>query len=133
MSQPDVYFIRFARIETLASIGLHDFEKAARQRLYVSLTLILERPHRLEDAPETVLDYDFAREGILKLVGARHYQLQEALCEDILDLCMAHPLVLGAVVQTDKPDVYADVERVSCRLARLSRGLAGFSWWTIDV
>jgi dihydroneopterin aldolase len=133
MSQPDVYFIKFDRIETPASIGLHAFEKAAPQRLLISLTLILERPQRLEDAPERVLDYDFAHQGVLSLARSGHYLLQEALCENILDHCMAHPLVLGAVVQTSKPDVYADVERVSCRLARLSAGLAGFPWWTIDV
>ena len=132
MSYPPFYLIRISRIETSASIGIHAFEQAARQKLYVSVTLMLPPPP-LGDQIEGVQDYDFVREGVLGLVNTRHFNLQETLCGEILDLCLRQPGVLGAVVQTDKADVYPDVAGVACRMARLGPSLPGFPWWDLDV
>ena len=92
MTFPDFYLVRISRIETLASIGIHAFEQAAR-----------------------------------------HFNLHETLCGEILDLCLRQPGVLGAVVQTDKPDVYPGVAAVACRMGRMGPSLSGFPWWTLDV
>lgn len=132
MSYPDVYLISIRRIEASASVGIHAFEQAARQKLLVSATLILPQP-TADDEIGQVQDYDFVREGVLDLVAKRHFNLQETLCGAILDLCLAQKQVLGAVVQTDKPDVYPGVAGVACRMARMSPRLAGFPWWTIEV
>ena len=133
MSHPDLYFVSLRSIATAASIGIHAFEAAARQKLYVSVTLILPRPMAIGDDIRTVQDYDFVREGVLKLAAEQHFNLQETLCGEILDLCLAQAGVLGAVVQTDKPDVYPAVAGVACRMARLRPSLAGFPWWTVKV
>lgn len=131
------YLIRIGGIETSASIGLHAFEKAARQRFLVSVVLLLDKPPRSDDvAPDDVnhvQDYDFVREGVLRLAAAHHYNLQETFCEEILDLCMAQPKVRGAVVQTDKPDVYPGVQSVSCRMARGAAEEPPFAWWSTNV
>ncbi|MBK8838162.1 MAG: dihydroneopterin aldolase [Hyphomonadaceae bacterium] len=132
MSYPPFYLIRISRIETSASIGIHGFEQAARQKLYVSVTLMLPPPP-LGDQIAGVQDYDFVLEGVLGLVNTRHFNLQETLCAEILDLCLRQPGVLGAVVQTDKADVYPDVAGVACRMARLGPSLPGFPWWDLDV
>jgi dihydroneopterin aldolase len=126
------YLIRISGIETSASIGLHSFEKAARQKFLVSVVLLLKKPPRADDVA-SVQDYDFVREGVLKLAADRHYNLQETFCEEVLDLCMAQPKVLGAVVQTDKPDVYPGVQSVSCRMARGAAEEPPFAWWSVDV
>ena len=132
MSHPDVYLVSLRRIEAPASIGIHAFEQAARQKLLVSVTLILPQPHS-GDEIGNVQDYDFVREGVLDLVAKRHFNLQETLCGAVLDLCLAQNGVLGAVVQTDKPDVYPGVSGVACRMARMGPRLAGFPWWTVQV
>ncbi len=132
MSYPPFYLIRIGRIETSASIGIHGFEQASRQKLYVSVTLMLSPPP-LGDQIAGVQDYDFVREGVLGLVNTRHFNLQETLCGEILDLCLRQAGVLGAVVQTDKADVYPDVANVACRMARLGPSLPGFPWWDLDV
>jgi dihydroneopterin aldolase len=132
MNQPDLYLVSLRRIEASASIGIHAFEQAARQKLLVSVTLILPQPYT-GDEIGNVQDYDFVPEGVLDLVAKRHFNLQETLCEAVLDLCLAQNGVLGAVVQTDKPDVYPGVAGVACRMARMGPRLAGFPWWTIQV
>lgn len=126
------YLIRISGIETSASIGIHGFEQAARQALLVSVTLMLNPPPKA-DSIEGVQDYDFVREGVLGLVAARHFNLQETLCSEILDLCLQQKGVLGAVVQTDKPDVYPGVAGVACRMGRMAPGLSDFPWWTLPV
>ena len=132
MTFPDFYLLRISRIETLASIGIHAFELAARQPLLVSVTLMLKPPPGA-DTIEGVQDYDFVREGVLALVNGQHFNLQETLCGEILDLCLRQPGVLGAVVQTNKPDVYPGVAIVACRMGRMGPSLPGFPWWTLDV
>src|SRR5690349_1570258 len=108
MSYPAFYLIRISGIETSASIGIHGREQAARQKLLVSVTLLLPQPSGGDEIGK-VQDYDFVREGVLDLVGKGHFNLQETLCGTVLDLCLAQSGVLGAVVQTDKPDVYPGV------------------------
>jgi dihydroneopterin aldolase len=136
MTWPAFYLIRIGGIEASAAIGIHDFEKTARQKLLVSVALIL--PHRAPGSDRTdeiahVEDYDFVREGVLDLAARRRFNLQETLCQAILDLCLARDGVLGAVVQTDKPDVYPGVAGVACRMARLGPALEGFPWWTLEI
>jgi 7,8-dihydroneopterin aldolase/epimerase/oxygenase len=132
MTYPDLYLVVIRGVETSASIGIHAFEQADRQRLMVSVTLLLPQPAGLDEIAG-VQDYDFVREGVLGLVAKRHFNLQETLCQAILDLCLNHKNVLGAVVQTDKPDVYPGVVGVACRMARMGPALSGFPWWTIEV
>jgi dihydroneopterin aldolase len=132
MSHPPFYLIRISGIEASASVGIHGFEQAARQTLLVSVALLFDQPGAGDEIGK-VQDYDFVREGVLRLVAERHFNLQETLCGAILDVCLAQPGVLGAVVQTDKPDVYPGVAGVACRMARLRPRLSGFPWWTIEV
>lgn len=132
MSEQPFYLVRISGIEVSASIGIHAFEQAARQRLFVSVTL-MARPPAAADDIASVQDYDFVREGVLGFVETRHFNLQEALCGEILALCLRQPGVLGAVVQTDKPDVYPRVAGVACRMARMGPSLVDFPWWTLPV
>jgi dihydroneopterin aldolase len=66
MSFRDFYLVRISGIETDASIGIHGFEQAARQRLMVSVTLMVQPAGGADDIG-AVVDYDFVREG-----GAGH-------------------------------------------------------------
>jgi dihydroneopterin aldolase len=70
------------------------------------------------DTIESVQDYDFLRERIKLLLNNRHFDLQETVCSEILDICLAEPRVVGAVVSTEKPDVYDDAESVGCCMSK---------------
>jgi len=131
---PDIYFIFLKHLKVDASIGIHDFERDARQSLWISVALILPRRTDPSDDIGTVIDYDFIRDQILDLTATRHWDLQESLCEAIADHCVSKPGVLGAVVKTAKPDVYPDTVSVGCHLARLSADMPpDFAWWTLDL
>ena len=96
-----------------ASIGIHDFERDAPQMVIVNVTLELAADWRDPgDRIEHALDYDFLRDGIAALVKDRHYNLQETLCREILEFCLARPGLRRVKVSTRKPDVYPDCKSI---------------------
>ncbi|MEY2893569.1 MAG: hypothetical protein RJA98_3477, partial [Pseudomonadota bacterium] len=42
------------------------------------------------------------------------------LCDDVLQLMLAHPRVRAARVSTEKPDVYPDCDSVGCEVFGMS-------------
>ena len=102
--------LSLSQFEQLVSIGVHDFEKLAPQRMWFDIDICV----RLTDAPAAqddisqTLNYDFLRELVVQTIGKEHHELQETLCDSLLRQVMAHPLVVAARIQTRKPDVYPD-------------------------
>lgn len=102
-----------------ASIGIHEFERSARQRLLVNVDLWVDPPAAAAgDSIGAVVDYDFVRDGILALTRHRHFNLQETLIDEIVALCLAQPGVLAVGVSTEKPDVYPDSRAVGVEIFR---------------
>ena len=100
-------FIRDLRLQVL--IGIHDFEQNKPQTVVVNVDLLLAEPTKGHgDSIANVLDYDFVHDGIVALAKGRHFNLQETLCEAILDHCMKPAQVIEARVSTEKPDAYPD-------------------------
>jgi len=99
--------------ETRISMGIHDFEKKARQRVMINVDLYLEPDARIErDHISETVDYDFLRREIGVLADSGHFHLQETFCERILELCLARPGVVAVRVSSEKPDVYPDCESI---------------------
>ncbi|KQN67775.1 UNVERIFIED_ORG: dihydroneopterin aldolase [Zoogloea ramigera] len=100
--------------EVMINIGVYEFEKKGEQRLLINVDLYipLAESTPVNDQLEEVVDYDFIRDTIAKLMARGHVQLQESLCDDIVRAMLAHPRVRAANVSTMKPDVYPDCEGV---------------------
>ncbi len=107
-------------LEVLVSIGIHDFEKQARQRIIVNVDLYV--PFAVSaaktDSISDVVDYDFIRDVVARCIGKKHIALQETLCDGIVDTLLAHPKVVAARVSTEKPDVYPDCQAVGIEVFR---------------
>jgi len=115
--------ILLRRYEVEVRMGIHDFEQAGPQRLWVTVELWLgPREAPKADQIEEVLDYDFLREAIGRLAASRHFNLQETFVEAVMDACLARDEVTGALVRTEKPDVYPDTEAVGFELTRFKTG-----------
>jgi dihydroneopterin aldolase len=105
--------------ETRLSIGIHEFEKKARQRVIVNVDLYIDPDGKVErDHIDETVDYDFVRGEIAALADSGHFNLQETFCEKILAICLARPGVLAARVSSEKLDVYADCESVGFEIFR---------------
>jgi dihydroneopterin aldolase len=105
-----------------ASIGFHDFEKQARQRILVSVDLYvpMSESSSLRDDVADVIDYDFVRLAILRIAQSRHFNLQETLIDEISGLCLAQRGVRAVRVESQKPDVYPDCKTVGIEVFRWS-------------
>ncbi len=100
--------------EISMNIGVHDFEKKGEQRVIVNIDVYVKlgdcTPKR--DQLSEVVDYDFMRDTIARIITRGHIQLQETLCDEIARAMLEHPLVLATRVATEKPNVYPDCDGV---------------------
>lgn len=104
-------------LEVQARIGIHEFERRGPQRLLISIQVDLFTSNLpAGDHIEGAFDYDWVRDRILILVASRHFDLQETLARAIAEIVVERPEVQRVIVETAKPDVYADVSEVGCRL-----------------
>ena len=112
------YTILLEGLEVTIGLGIHDHERAAPQRVAVSVWLTCAYDAVPEDRIGAVVDYDYLREGIRALSSERHIELQETLCEEVAQLALAaDPRVREVRVRSMKLDVYPDA-RVGCEVVR---------------
>ena len=103
--------------EINVEIGIHGFEKLAPQRILISIEIfMLDQTLNSDDNIGDVLDYDFIRTEIAKLVTYRRFNLQETLCRAILDVVRERSGIRKIIVRTKKPDVYSDCGSVGVEL-----------------
>ena len=100
-----------------AGLGIHASERAAPQRVVVNVAMDCCYPARPEDRIDAVVDYDFLRESIHKLVKSQHFDLQETLCEEIAILALRDARVVAVKVRSMKPDIYPDAA-IGCEIER---------------
>jgi 7,8-dihydroneopterin aldolase/epimerase/oxygenase len=109
------------------SIGFHEFELKARQRVLINVDLFVplvdSTPTR--DARDEIVDYDFLRIELTKLARSRHFNLQETLLEQIVTLLLENSAVRAVRVSTEKPDVYQDCRSVGIEIFRFRDRQAG--------
>ena len=107
-------------VEVICSIGLHDFERAEKQRVLIDVEVRLDPDNEpTADTVADTLDYDQVREAVITLAEAQHYDLQETLARRIFDCISAMKDVVGVAVTTQKPDVYPNCKTVAYRLSNI--------------
>jgi dihydroneopterin aldolase len=118
----DYYYIVLDRYRLDVSIGIHDFERAKPQPVAVSIAVAFRRRKQYQDKIAEVIDYDFLRSEIAALVHGRHINLQETLCEAILEICRKGG-AKGAIVRSEKTNVYPDTQSVGCEMSWFDEGV----------
>lgn len=109
------------RLEVLAHIGAHDFEKGVKQRLWIDVELYVPYAHSTptQDRLHEVVDYDYVRAVVAERIAQGHVELQETLCDDLAERLLAHPGVRALRLSTCKPDVYPDTQAVGVEIVRI--------------
>ena len=120
MSHPLTRRFVISQINVICSIGIHDFERAKKQRITVDLEVLLSTDKEPQaDTIEQALNYDTIREMVIEIATSRHFDLQETLARTIFDAVQALSTVDALMVRTAKPDVYEDVQSVAYQLSNL--------------
>ena len=120
MSYPLTRRFVISQINVICSIGIHDFERAKKQRITVDLEVLLSTDKEPQaDTIEQALNCDTIREMVIEIATSRHFDLQETLARTIFDAVLALSTVDALMVRTAKPDVYEDVKSVAYQLSNL--------------
>ena len=105
-------------LEVMTDIGFHEFEIGTPQRLLVTVEIWLQDlTTPADDSPHAAWDYDFLRNEVIRLAGARRYNLQETLVEAIYQRFAAMRGVRGLRISSAKPDIYGDARKVGVEVA----------------
>jgi len=108
-------------IETTCSIGIHDFERVAPQRVLIDVEVLLAAENEpAADHIDDALNYDEIRQTVVDIAESRHFDLQETLARSVFDAVRAMNTVTGLRVRTAKPDVYKDVAEAAYQLSDLT-------------
>lgn len=104
-----------------ASIGFHDFERRAPQRILINIEVFvpLASSTSPRDDVADVFDYDAVRRQALSIARSEHFNLQETLLDRIVSSCLENPAILAVRASTEKPDIYADVRTVGIEVFRI--------------
>jgi dihydroneopterin aldolase len=113
----------------LASVGVHDFEHDARQRIRLNVDLAVldeggphDRPFSLaapaRDDLSRVVDYEAVAARVRNIVTAGHVRLLETLAERIAEACLEDKRVRMIRVRVEKLDIFADIAAVGIEIER---------------
>ena len=122
MKNEDHVFIR--DLELLCSIGIHDHEKQAPQRVLINIDM-MAYPSSVDvnDDHENVICYETVTNQIRALIAKGHVNLVETLAEDIASLCLKNTRVFNVRVRIEKPDIIADTRSVGVEIVRCNDGV----------
>lgn len=112
-------FIKDYRVEM--EIGIYPHEQNKKQLVIVNVEFWteLKKTNPIADDIKEVINHDFVRFGIQDIIKRGRINLQETLCNLILELCFSQPLVIAARVRTEKKEVYPDCESAGVEVFKL--------------
>jgi len=109
------YSLFLKDFEIHVSIGIHDEERAAPQRVLVNFVFVVE-VEKLNDDINSVIDYDVLKLRARQIAESKHFDLQETFCSELVSVFHDYDSVIAARVSTEKPDVFPDAASVGCRM-----------------
>ena len=105
------------------SIGIHQHERLAVQRIRVNLDLAVregETNGQLDDELANVVCYENLTKGLRALASREHVNLVETLAEDVAAMCLGDDRVCSARVCIEKLDIVNDAESVGVEIERFN-------------
>jgi dihydroneopterin aldolase len=113
----------------LASVGVHGFEHAARQRIRINVDLAVvddgalaqSRAAPMRDELVRVVDYEVVADRIRALVNGGHVRLLETLAERMAEACLEDGRVRIVRIRLEKLDIFSDTASVGVEIERLAK------------
>jgi FolB domain-containing protein len=107
-------WINLAGLNSNVSIGIHEFERVAKQPYTLNISLQLHSSYKTKnDSIEEAVDYDRLRSRVLSHLDSQHFNLQETVIQNVIDICFELDLrVIAIDISTAKTAVYPDCASV---------------------
>ncbi|RKF18436.1 dihydroneopterin aldolase [Alginatibacterium sediminis] len=108
-------------LSLLANIGAYDWEKGIQQKLVISLEMTWDnRAAGNSDNLEFALDYAQVSQKVTALVASKHFELIEAVAEEIAALVLSEFKAPSVKVRVNKPGAVAAASNVAVMIERSS-------------
>ncbi len=114
-------FVRDLVLE--CSIGVHQFEREATQRVRINLDLAVREADtsgQLNDDLANVVCYEELTKGVRAIVARDHVNLVETLAEDVATMCLTDMRVRSARIRVEKLDILEDALSVGVEIERFN-------------
>jgi len=112
-------FVRDLELE--CSIGVHDHEKEAHQRVRVNLDLaVYEGADPVDDDILNVVCYERLAAGVRDIAAEGHVNLVETFADRIAEMCLGKKNVRSARVRVEKLDILTDATSVGIEIERFN-------------
>ncbi|HEY9081455.1 dihydroneopterin aldolase [Magnetovibrio sp.] len=106
----------------MSSIGVHDFEHDAKQRVRLNLDLAVFEGDiaSVADNIDNVVCYEQITTAVRAVCDRGHTKLVETLAEEIATVCLVSPQVRSVRVRVEKLDVFEDASSVGVEIERFN-------------
>ncbi len=116
---PKTYKILINNLSLNASIGIHDFEKKKRQKISISLEIIVkDNIYITNHNIENFVSYEFIVNDIKKLISRGHIELLETLSEEIFAMCFKDDRIFSIKLTLEKLEVFKEANSVGIEVFR---------------
>lgn len=113
----DTIFIERLAVDTV--IGVYDWERNTRQRVFIDLDIDFDiRDAAADDAVAQTLDYKAVADRVGAFVRSARFRLVETLAEEVARLVMTEFDVDLVAVGVDKPQALPNARSVGVRIVR---------------
>lgn len=117
----NLYHVFIRDLVVPCSIGIHDFEKEAPQRVRLNIDLAVhELADGVDDEYTNVVCYEKIANNVRELIRRGHVNLVETLAEDIAKICLDNKRVHSVRVRVEKLDIMNDATSVGVEIERFS-------------
>jgi|TARA_B100001996_G_scaffold367666_1_gene339509 dihydroneopterin aldolase len=101
-------------------IGVLPHEKGVLQPVSFDIEVhIAGSSTPVRDEIDAVVDYDYLRSLVDRLLASRRFNLLETLASEILESCMAPPEVIASTVSVSKLSVIEGDGEIGCTFSRI--------------
>lgn len=107
--------IEITALRVPVSLGVHDFERKARQDVTVDLVLTLEGVPQTDSISETA-HYDEVADAVQAVADLKHYDLIETLAMAIAERVKAFPGVTAVMAAVHKTPRTVAADQLSARV-----------------
>lgn len=116
----DIVFIEGLELNTL--IGVYDFERMAKQRIIVDLSVKADlRAAGKSDKVSDTIDYGAMASCLHEICESASYQLLEALAEEMVQTILDKFAVTEITLKINKPDILSNVNAVGIQITRIKK------------
>lgn len=116
-----LYHVFIRDLVVPCTIGIHDHERDAPQRVRLNLDLAVHEPaNAINDTYANVVCYEQIANNVRELIARGHVNLVETLAEDIASICLENIRVRSVRVRVEKLDIMADAASVGVEIERFN-------------